>query len=826
MEVDVKTQVVLPGDVIPDIIQGTRKVTVGPGLHHDAERGIVAAAKGGLLQTIASANETRVWVECNQRRYVPVLNEPVIGIVTQRGAEHYRVDVGSAHPAALGVLAFEGATKRNRPNLEVGDLIYARVSLANKDMEPEVECINPTTNKADGYGEIKGGFMFKCSLGLSRRLFDPDNAVLQQLGTLCAFEVAAGMNGRVWVKADTVARTIALTQALQGSEGVERRQAKEYARGFRDALAGAGPIIYMRSEQSESQSDSSSSSSFNQSAVDLLSSLTKPKCADITFTEPLYIQFSKYLFFCITMVQTALPKICHPYNHHIYSSTQSSDEKLTLSGFEGPEKLLEIWFRPNPNYKYGPNGESLRPTSPVSSLNDSVHSSFSEQCSPCLTADSDDSCSDNEHRSASQETERSALPEKSGLRIVPRPVWEEMLDIVKCKVLSTLHNAHADAYLLSESSMFVYSNKLVLKTCGTTTLLNAIPRIMEIARDYCGIFDVDALFYSRKAFLFPEKQIYPHGKWGDEVAYLDGLFPDASYETSGYVVGKVNGDHWCLYTATPHVKILNEDGDEMSVRSASTGGTEGDTYNGGYDSSDDNVVPEDEVTLEIMMQDLDPNVTKMFWRTPEEAEEARKREETESMNGKPDSRNPVFMARQPNGFDEVRRAERRLLAETGIQDVYPTSIVDDFLFDPCGYSLNGLFGQYYWTIHVTPEDICSYASFETTIPVRKFHRVPSSESLDGFGAKSDAFLNGSASEHNSYEEVIADVLNCFKPGKFSVTLFSRKSHSKRHGRHGLGLMDDNKIDGFRRSDRIMHAIGDWDMLFAHYVKDGKKKPAF
>ena len=83
--------------------------------------------------------------------------------------ESYRVDIGGPHPAALPVLAFEGATKRNKPNLEVGALVYARVSLANKDMEPEIECINPSSGKADGFGELNDGFMIKCSLGMCRR---------------------------------------------------------------------------------------------------------------------------------------------------------------------------------------------------------------------------------------------------------------------------------------------------------------------------------------------------------------------------------------------------------------------------------------------------------------------------------------------------------------------------------------------------------------------------------------------------------------------------------------------------------------------------------
>jgi exosome complex component RRP40 len=41
--------------------------------------------------------------------------------------------------------------------------------MANKDMEPELECVNPTNGKSDGFGELKNGYMFECSSSLSRR---------------------------------------------------------------------------------------------------------------------------------------------------------------------------------------------------------------------------------------------------------------------------------------------------------------------------------------------------------------------------------------------------------------------------------------------------------------------------------------------------------------------------------------------------------------------------------------------------------------------------------------------------------------------------------
>ncbi|KAI8611621.1 hypothetical protein BC830DRAFT_1068320 [Chytriomyces sp. MP71] len=235
MQVDGETPaatVVLPGEAVQ--IPNTRTtVKVGPGLRQDLE-GIVVAKAGILKQ---SAHGDKVWVESNQRRYVPALNESVIGIVTAKHVENYRIDIGGAHPASLGVLAFEGATKRNKPNLEIGMLVFARVSLANKDMDPELDCINPTNGKGDGYGEMKGGFMFKCSLGLCRSLMDPSNPFMQQLGNVCAFETAVGMNGRVWVKAETPRQTVLLVQALLGSEPIPYSKAREYVKKFKAELS-------------------------------------------------------------------------------------------------------------------------------------------------------------------------------------------------------------------------------------------------------------------------------------------------------------------------------------------------------------------------------------------------------------------------------------------------------------------------------------------------------------------------------------------------------------------------------------------------------------
>jgi exosome complex component RRP40 len=87
----------------------------------------------------------------------------VIGVVIDKLGDHFKVDIGAAAPATLSAMSFEGATKKNRPNLQVGSLLYARVILANKDMDPELSCMS-VRSKAEGFGELYGGYMFKCTL--------------------------------------------------------------------------------------------------------------------------------------------------------------------------------------------------------------------------------------------------------------------------------------------------------------------------------------------------------------------------------------------------------------------------------------------------------------------------------------------------------------------------------------------------------------------------------------------------------------------------------------------------------------------------------------
>ena len=54
---------------------------------------------------------------------------------------------------------------------------------------------------------------------------------------------------------------------------------------------------------------------------------------------------------------------------------------------------------------------------------------------------------------------------------------------------------------------------------------------------------------------------------------------------------------------------------------------------------------------------------------------------------------------------------------TKLESIFPDFQIDDHLFQPCGYSLNAIRGAEYYTMHVTPEEVGSYVSFETNVPL-------------------------------------------------------------------------------------------------------------
>ena len=104
-----------PGDVLVPDVAVHEQLVIGPGVAR--EDASLVATRVGVVRWEES--QTLLWVESDLKRYWPALNDHVIGVVVDKGAEEYKLDIGTAAKALLPVLAFDGASKRNRPHLAV-----------------------------------------------------------------------------------------------------------------------------------------------------------------------------------------------------------------------------------------------------------------------------------------------------------------------------------------------------------------------------------------------------------------------------------------------------------------------------------------------------------------------------------------------------------------------------------------------------------------------------------------------------------------------------------------------------------------------------------
>ncbi|KAK6942899.1 K Homology domain, type 1, partial [Dillenia turbinata] len=213
-------QAVVPGDVVLDLTNfSNQTIKLGGGLYQDSDA--ISVMKAGKLKF---SKPNKYWVESSQKRYVPCVEDHVLGIVVDSRSDNFLVDIKGPALAFLPVLAFEGGTRRNIPRFEAGTLLYVRVVKANVGMNPELSCMD-ASGKAAEFGPLKDGYMFESSTGLSRMLLSsPTCSILEALGKKVSFEIAVGLNGRVWVNAESPSNIILVSNAIMRSESLSRVQ--------------------------------------------------------------------------------------------------------------------------------------------------------------------------------------------------------------------------------------------------------------------------------------------------------------------------------------------------------------------------------------------------------------------------------------------------------------------------------------------------------------------------------------------------------------------------------------------------------------------------
>lgn len=320
----------------------------------------------------------------------------------------------------------------------------------------------------------------------------------------------------------------------------------------------------------------------------------------------------------------------------------------------------------------------------------------------------------------------------------------------------------------------------------------------------------------------------------------------------------MNGDHWLLYLINPP-SGASERVQSSSITHDSSPRTTAVSQANGHGTRQDGardleinvrrpLHEHQDQTLEILMTHLSPDARAPFFHPPEL-----------DMNHHDNAESSTSSARSGHYLGSL------ITQHLGIDKLFDKdeSIIDSFGFEPCGYSANGIIGSGsgypsaegddregggYWTIHVTPEEGWSFASFECNVPLPLKN--------EGFA------VNGKRSHRPDLKTLIRRVVDIFEPGRLSITLFlsaesenallnanSGSGYSNPSESSSLadsGILADSGVlepaheteatrrawtafsksllgEGYVRKDRIGYEFEDYDLVFGCFEKRGFKR---
>jgi len=213
--------------------------------------------------------------------------------------------------------------------------------------------------------------------------------------------------------------------------------------------------------------------------------------------------------------------------------------------------------------------------------------------------------------------------------------WGKVVAECDAKILSTISNDSLKAFLLSESSLFVWDDHLLILTCGDTRLVNSVMYFLaHIEKDY-----VQQVIYQRK-------------------------------------------NEYCSHLQASHVlddtKLLQTTNNGKLLRFG-----ELDSHHSYLYHLDNDYVGEGtDKTYEVLIYNIDQNISNILTQ---------------------------------NNIDN-----QKIRAILQLDKIIPDFVLDDFVFEPFGYSLNAIRGIDYFTIHLTPQLHNSYVSFESNLNLIDF----------------------------------------------------------------------------------------------------------
>ena len=227
--------------------------------------------------------------------------------------------------------------------------------------------------------------------------------------------------------------------------------------------------------------------------------------------------------------------------------------------------------------------------------------------------------------------------------------WQALVQCCNAKILSTIENKDCKAFLLSESSLFVWHDRLLIITCGNTRLVHSVEYFIQ----QVGVSKIQQITYQRKNEYFAHAQL---SSFGDDIALLGQYVKGQAFR-----FGELDGHHNYIFNQDTHFKLNQEDKSYELI------------------------------AYQICQKASDKLTT---------------------------------LGLAANEIREFLQLDRLLAGY----------ILDDFVFEPFGYSINAIKGMHYLTIHITPQASSSYVSIQANINLialaPDFLRILAPKSID------------------------------------------------------------------------------------------------
>lgn len=187
----------------------------------EVRNGLQITKKPSLLTLDSKGNQS---LNVIGRYYSPKENDIVIGIVTGKMSETYKIDIGTYANAFLNKKEIDG-NKNSKLEYEIGDLVLCKGFSINKNDTPQLTCLNGKQKEVENYcdmafGKLANGTIYPIDINkvplLSKR-----SAIIKTIkeklkGTV-SVSLCVGDNGRMWINCDKINMIKKVYQVLNES---------------------------------------------------------------------------------------------------------------------------------------------------------------------------------------------------------------------------------------------------------------------------------------------------------------------------------------------------------------------------------------------------------------------------------------------------------------------------------------------------------------------------------------------------------------------------------------------------------------------------------